>query len=169
VLHRVKQAHAAELLGVQQSTISRWENAALGFERVEGRKVEALVAARLTSAGDSVLRQLIEESARAVHLVCDVSHRLLACSPCRAASFGVRHQDLHGQSLWRYSTEALVVQESRLEDLGWYDAKAPAPVEFETGNNGSSVVPIRPGICRWTRMALSDGTSVRLVETLASA
>lgn len=168
-LHRVKQAHLAELLGVTQSTVSRWEGGILGFERHEARTVEAIVAARLTSGADGALRQLIAESARAIHLVCDISHRLLACSASRGATFGISPGELLGHSLWRYSTSELVAQENQLEARGWYDLAAPAPVEFETGDNSSNLVPIRPGLCRWTRMTLSDGTCARLVETLGSA
>lgn len=169
ILHRVKQAHFAELLGVTQSTVSRWESGILSFERGEARRIEALVAARLTSSADTALRQLIEESARTIHLVCDVSHRLLACSASRASSFGIPSDELLGRSLWRFSTAELVAQEKQLEALGWHDLAVPAPVEFEAGDNGSDLVPIRPGLCRWTRMTLSDGTCVRLVETLGSA
>jgi transcriptional regulator with XRE-family HTH domain len=166
LLHRVKQDHAAELLGVSQSSVSRWESGRQTMEPAEARKVEALVAARLTSAADAALGVLIRESARAVHLVCDTSHRLLASSPSRAASFGVAESELTGRSLWRYSTSQLIAQEARLDSLDWYGALAPDPVEFDTGDNNSSVVPIRASRCRWTRMTLSDGTSIRMVETL---
>jgi transcriptional regulator with XRE-family HTH domain len=166
MLHRVKQDHAAELLGVSQSTISRWEAGRQAMESAETRKVEALVAARLTSAADAMLGGLVRESARAMHLICDTSHRLLASSPSRAASFGISESELTGRSLWRYSTPQLIAQEARLESLDWHGALAPNPVEFDTGDNGSSVVPIRASRCRWTRMTLSDGTSVRMVETL---
>ena len=49
---------------------------------------------------------------------------------------------------------------------GWRDGMAPPSLEFATGANGSALVPIRPGRCRWTRLVLSDGSAARLVETL---
>lgn len=168
-LNREKQAHFAELLGVTQSTVSRWESGILRFERREARRIEGIVAARLTTSADAALLQLIKESERTIHLICDVSHRLLACSASRASSFGTPVGELLGRSLWRFSTAKLMAQEKRLESLGWHDLAVPQPVEFETGDNGSDLVPIRPSRCRWTRMALSDGTCVRLVETLGSA
>ena len=167
-LHRVKQSHAAELLKVSQSTISRWEDGSQNMENSEARKVEVLVAARLSSGADGVLSELIAESGRAIHLVCDVSHRLLACSRSRQASFGIAPAELIGLSLWRYSTPQLVAQESQLETVGWHDSLWPSPVEFETGDNGSTLVPIRPSPCRWTRMTLSDGSAVRGLVALAA-
>lgn len=167
LLHRVKQAHAAERLGVAQSTISRWEDGTLAIDPAAARRIEALVAARLSDAADAALKRLIEESPRAIHLVCDASHRLLAFSPQRGASFGVAGAALLGRSLWRYSTPELMAAEAALAARGWHDALAPAPVEFDTGDNGATLVPIRPSRCRWTRMTLSDGAKARLVETLA--
>jgi transcriptional regulator with XRE-family HTH domain len=169
VLHRVKQADAAARLGVAQSTISRWESGAIPIEPADARRVEALVAARLSAAADAVLAGLVGESPRAVHLVCDTSHRLLACSTLRASSFSVPAGELMGRSLWRFSTPELAVEEERLGEVGWRELAVPPPVVFETGDNGSALVPIRPSRCRWTRLALADGTAVRLVETLGSA
>lgn len=168
-LHRVKQTHAAELFGVAQSTISRWETGVQDMLPDERHRAETLLHARLSSAADHALARLIDAHPRAVHLVCDLTHRLLACSPARAAEFGQPMAQLMGQSLWRYATEAIAQQEAALGALGWHDNLAPPGVEFSTGTNESIVVPIRPSLCRWTRMTLSDGTAVRLVETLSAS
>lgn len=167
-LHRVKQAVLAERLCVAQSTVSRWEAGQDAMLSPERSKVEELVSARLTSAADHRLATLIAESARPMHLACDLSHRLLACSPARGAAFGVPPALLIGRSLWRYSSEAIVAVEKELDVLGWRDRLAPPAIEFDTGANSSRVVPIRDGRCRWTRLTLSDGGAVRLVETLRS-
>lgn len=166
-LHRVKQAHAAELFGVAQSTISRWEAGSQAMEPAERVKVENIVSARLDAAADRVLAGLFAESPRPVHLVCDLTHRLLALSATRAAGFGCSPETLIGRSLWPFATDPLRAMEARLPDLGWHDGPGPAPIEFQTGANGSTMVPVRPSLCRWTRILLSDGTAARLVETLA--
>ncbi|MCE9666330.1 helix-turn-helix domain-containing protein [Myxococcus stipitatus] len=165
-LHHVKQSHAAELFGVAQSTISRWERGVQGMEPPEQARLEALLSARLDAAADQALARLVRESPRPVHLICDLTHRLLACSHSRAAEFGVPITELMGRSLWRYSTEEIVRKESSLDALGWREALAPPALEFSSGANDSTVIPIHPSICRWTRMTLSDGTAARLVETL---
>jgi transcriptional regulator with XRE-family HTH domain len=88
LLHRVKQSHAAELFNVNQSTISRWESGTQAMEPAERARAEALLSARLDAAADHALARLVDESPRPVHLVCDITHRLLACSARRAAEFG---------------------------------------------------------------------------------
>lgn len=166
LLHRVKQSHAAQLFNVNQSTISRWESGAQAMEPAERARAEQLLSARLDAAADHALARLVGESPRAVHLVCDITHRLLACSARRQAEFGAPLSTLLGRSLWRYATAEIAGKEALLERIGWRDALAPPSLEFATGTNGSALVPIVPSVCRWTRMTLSDGTSARLVETL---
>lgn len=166
ILHRVKQEHAAELFGVNQSTISRWEMGRQSMEPKELTKVEAVVSARLDASADRVLAVLVSESPRVVHLMCDLTHRLLACSSGRAAEFGVPESELMGRSLWPYATAELIAEEQRLGDQGWYDEPAPMPLQIDTSENRSPIVPIWRSRCCWTRLLLSDGTPVRLVETL---
>jgi transcriptional regulator with XRE-family HTH domain len=166
LLHRVKQSHAAELLGVAQSTISRWEAGIQQMESAEQAKVERILSARLQAAADHALARLVDESPRRVHLVCDLTHRLLACSPSRAQEFRMPLAQLMGRSLWHYATDDIARQERTLDEMGWRDAIAPPSLTFATGPNDSDVVPIRSGLCRWTRFNLSDGTVARLVETL---
>ncbi|MDQ0073602.1 transcriptional regulator with XRE-family HTH domain [Variovorax boronicumulans] len=166
LLHRVKQSHAAELFNVNQSTISRWESGTQAMEPAERARAEALLSARLDAAADHALARLVNESPRPVHLVCDITHRLLASSARRAAEFGAPLSLLLGRSLWRYATPEIAGKEAMLDGIGWRDALAPPSLEFATGTNSSQLVPIAQSRCRWTRLTLSDGTSARLVETL---
>lgn len=167
LLHRVKQEHAAQIFGVTQSTISRWEAGRQAMEPGERTKIEALVCARLDSAADRVLAALVNESPRPVHLICDLTHCLLACSASRAEEFRVGATELMGNSLLCYATEEILAKEESLRSLGWYDEPAPQPIELYTGTNRSEIVPIWESRCRWTRLLLSDGTPARLVETLS--
>lgn len=166
LLHRVKQTHAAELLGVAQSTISRWESGTQALLVEERARLERLLGARLEAAADQALARLVEANPQPVHLICDLTHRLLACSPARAAQFGVPLGELLDRSLRPYCSEEILRQEATLEELGWRELLAPPALEFASGANASAIVPIRRSRCRWTRMTLSDGRAVRLVETL---
>lgn len=165
-MHRVKQAHAAERLGVAQSTISRWEAGSQAMSAAERCAIERIVAARLDNAADRVLAGLITDAPRAVHLICDHSHRLLACSGPRAREFGIDAHALLGKSLLRFATDGLAAADDRLGEEGWHDQAMPEPLVIDTGRNRSRLVPIGQGRCRWTRFILSDGAAVRLVETL---
>lgn len=167
-LRRVKQQHAAELLGVAQSTISRWENGALLPEGDERDAVRTLLRSRLDSAGDRALGALVNRSTANVHLVCDLTHTLLAMSAVRARECEVGRDELVGQSLWRHASDQIRAAEATLASTGWFDP-AGGVVEFSTGSNTSPVVRITDSKCRWTRMQLSDGGFARLVETIPAA
>ncbi|TDF82369.1 DNA-binding transcriptional regulator [Pseudomonas sp. H9] len=166
MLHRVKQSHAAQLFRVTQSTLSRWESGAQTMNPLAQEQLEQLLAARLDAAADQALARLVRESSRPVHLICDLTHRLLACSPSRAAEFTSPISTLLGRSLWRFATPEIIRMELTLDDTGWREIIAPPALEFATGNNDSDIVPISQSLCRWTRIPLSDGTAARLVETL---
>lgn len=166
VLHRVKQSHAAQLFRVTQTTISRWESGVQAMNPSAQAQLEQLLASRLDAAADQALARLVRESSRPVHLICDLTHRLLACSPARAAEFASPISALLGCSLWRFATPEIIRMEVSLDEAGWREFIAPPALEFATGHNDSDIVPISQSLCRWTRIPLSDGTAARLVETL---
>lgn len=165
-LRRVKQAHAAELLQVSQAMVSRWEAGTLVPDAEEQARLRRLMAARLDSAGDQALARLVTGSAASAHLVCDLTHRLLAASRGRDQDWCFRTPELLGQSLWRFATPEIQAAEAALTDEGWFEAE-PSAVEIVTSANDSPIVPIRQGRMRWTRLQLSDGAFVRLAETIA--
>lgn len=164
-LRGMKQAHAAELLGVSQSTVSRWER---GGQAPSPEAAEAL--ARLMAApacADLPLKRLVEAASAPVHLVDDTSHVLLAASPARAARWRRSPGELAGRSLWPYASEAIQAVEARLEALGWHEPGAPA-LAFATGaTDAAAPVPIAPGLVLWERIALADGREGRLVTTVS--
>jgi transcriptional regulator with XRE-family HTH domain len=165
-LRGVKQSHAAELFGITQATLSRWERGHHRPPEDAARKLTTLLAAPLESSGDAALRRLVESSTLPVHLICDLTHRLLAASPMRLADWTADAAELRGRSLWRFASDEIRQAESRLGDLGWFD-EGTTELRFWTGANHDPVVPIEPGILVWERLTLSDGTLARLVTTLA--
>ncbi len=164
-LRRVKQSHAGELLGVSQATISRWEQGRLAPDPDEQMRLRALMGARLDSAADRELARLVNQSSAAVHLVCDLTHRLLALSPDRERQCSVPRSELVGQSLWPYASPEIVAAEGQLAGWGWYEPAPPA-LEIITGPNAFREISIIPSRFRWVRFQLSDGSFARLVETL---
>ena len=100
-----------------------------------------------------------------MHLICDLTHRLLALSPRRERQCRVPASGLIGRSLWRYATEDIVRAEQALDRAGWF-APAPPALEFETAASQEQDVLIAAGRMRWVRLQLSDGSFARLVETV---
>ena len=164
-LRRIKQLHAAELLGVSQATVSRWENGQSSPTPNESDRLRRLMAARLDSAADRVLARLVSQAVMPVHLVCDLTHRLLAVSPAREAQFKVPTAQLMGSSLWRYASEDIVIAEGHLAEHGWF-GPAPPAMEFHTRGRDSDDLAILACDMRWVRFQLSDGSFARLVETV---
>lgn len=163
-LRRVKQNHAAELLGVSQATVSRWESGLQAPMEAEQVAIRSLLQARLDSAADRQLASLVRAAAGRVHLVCDLTHKLLAYSDRIESDWRVPGRELLGVSLWRYASEEIVAAEAQLASAGWFEP-APDAVELVTGANASDEVPIFRGRMRWVRFQLSDGSFARLTET----
>ncbi|MFY9514128.1 MAG: helix-turn-helix transcriptional regulator [Rubrivivax sp.] len=165
LLRRIKQDHAAQLLDVSQATVSRWESGRGAMSPDDALRLRRLMAARLDSAADRQLGRLVQQSSVPMHLVCDLTHRLLAASPGRERQFKVPTSQLLGTSLWRYASEAIVAAEARLAEQAWF-GPAPPVLEFETDGRDSADLVIVPCRMRWVRLQLSDGSHVRLVETM---
>jgi transcriptional regulator with XRE-family HTH domain len=162
-LRQVKQSHAAELLGVSQATISRWENGSLLPLPDQERRLRQLMSARADAAADHELARLVTGAVEPMHLVCDLTHRLLAASPGRTREWGTSAGALLGVSLWRYATDEIREAERGLPERGWYEP-APPTVLVSTRANRSRMVPIRASRFRWIRFPLSDGSHARLVR-----
>jgi len=166
--HRgMKQAHAAELLAVTQPTVSRIERGELKPTGALRNRLLDLVSARMHPGRDAALRRLIEGSASPVHLVCDLTHRLLAASGPREREWRRAASELRGQPLWRYASEAIRSAEARLPDLGWGEREGAHALTFVTGANDLDELRILPGVQIWERILLSDGSPARLVTSPA--
>lgn len=164
LLNRVKQSHAAELLSISQPTVSRIEKGLLQPSPTERAAIRELLVAQLTSAADRELVRLVNASSSSVHVVCDLTHRLIAASPRRCREFRVPLSDLLGRSLWKFATEELEQLEHRLPELGWFDGDAPA-IEVCTRGRDYSEVVVPHGEYKYMRFRLANGSHVRLIET----
>jgi len=167
-LRRVKQQALASMLDVSQATVSRWESGQLVPSPAEQRALRQLLSARLDSAADRALANLVTHASHPVHLICDLTHQLLALSPARERQCRVPASALVGRSLWRYATDAIVHAEQGLDAAGWFGPNPPALV-FDTGASIEQDVLIQASRMRWVRLQLSDGSFARLVETLSVA
>lgn len=164
-LHGIKQNHLAEMLGVSQGSVSRWESGAHEPEPAALARLDHLVASRCDGRGDAALKRLITTSPLRLHLICDATHRLLAASPARAASWRTDVGAYLGSSLWRFASQEIITQEGRLADRGWFD-QLHQNHRFHTNANDSDVIVITAGPMEWENIALADGRIGRLTTAL---
>jgi transcriptional regulator with XRE-family HTH domain len=163
VVNRVKQQALAAELEVSQSKISRWESGTSEPEGAELRRLLNLLEARPETAADRALQALVTQSSHPVHLVCDLTHRLLAASPERARFWHVPLSDLMDKPLWRFASDGIRSAEDTLGDNGWYEPLGPEIV-FDTERVDFAEMTIPQSQIRITRLPLSDGRFVRLVR-----
>lgn len=165
-LRRWKQQAVADLAGVAQTTVSRWEAGVIEPSPEQLRRLAPILTPVADMARDSGLKRLVVSSPLAVHLICDLTHRLLAASPAREAEWTVPASDLHGQPLFRFATDEIREAERRLDGIGWFADAAAGAVLWVRGRERGSAIRMATGYCVWERLTLNDGSPVRLVSTL---
>ena len=164
-LRGMKQSHLAELMRVNQATVSRWERGVLKPSPAQVAALQRLLVTVADPAQDAALKRLVESSTLKVHLICDRTHRLLAASLPRRAKWRLDLSDLLGRTLLVYATPEILSAEAALDDSGWHEGEVSS-VTVSTGANSNPVLPILPGQMLWERIMLSDGRAGRLVTTL---
>lgn len=158
----LKQAALAEMLEVDQATVSRWESGSQTPSAVVQQDVFlALGPARVE---DSALKRLVVQSTECVHLVEEASHTCLAYSASRARDWKTTQGALLGVSLWQFATDEIRQAEAELQNEGWWDMHTPAPKAFLTSEAVHDRIRISAGQIVWERLYLADGTPVRLVS-----
>ena len=166
LLSGIKQSHLAELLGVGQASVSKWES---GLHVPAPDMLEALarfVATPPQNPSDTILKRLVEQSSRQMHLVCDTTHRLFAASPPRRARW--RLSERSGVPMWPFATPEIRRAEEKLATIGWTE-RPNAAVFFKTGGSDHPVVSIEASTILWERLPLADHGFARLVTTLGPA
>ena len=164
-LNMVKQSAVAERLGVSQGCVSRWESGVHAPDAAQSERIVRMISASVGDDRDSALRRLVESSRRPVHLICDSTHRLLAASRSRAASWRVDVSELVGRSLWPFASPEIAAAEAGLVQSGWFE-RPYQRLELSTRGNGRSDVPVPPGRMLWETRPLADGRVGRLTTTI---
>jgi transcriptional regulator with XRE-family HTH domain len=162
----MKQTHVAEYFGVTQPIVSRIERGELVPTGTLRTRVLDFVAARLDPARDAGLRRLIERAGSPVHLICDITHLLLAASPARENEWQRSFNDFRGRSLWPFATDAICAAEARLPELGWGERDGTNMLTFATPANQSRELRIAAGVLIWDRIILADGSPARIVTRI---
>ncbi len=164
-LNMIKQSAVAERLGVSQGCVSKWESGAHRPDPTQGDRIVQLISASAGNDHDAALKRLVESSKRPVHLICDSTHRLLAASRSRAASWRTDVSELIGRSLWPFASPEIEAAESGLLESGWFERPYQS-LELRTGGNGRLDVPVPPSRVLWESLLLADGRVGRLTTTI---
>lgn len=167
-LRGLKQSHLAELLGVNQATVSRWEAGAQQPAGAQAAALARLLDAHLHPVKDAYLARMVASSTLPVHLICDATHRLFAASPARLAEWRRDADELLGVPLLPFAPADIAAAERRLGASGWDGLDAPRVLLATAGRRGGPY-RVAAGLVLWERIALSDGSFARLVTTVARA
>lgn len=163
VLNRVKQEALARDLGVSQTRISRWESGQSQPDTPSQRKIVSLLNARVETASDRALLDLVTQAAQPMHLVCDLTHKLLAVSPSRALDWHLPVSDLLDRPLWPFASPSIREVERTLVDHGWFEPQAP-DITYFTEHAAFPEITIPESHIRISRLPLSNGSFARLVR-----
>jgi hypothetical protein len=161
----VKQTAIAEMVGVSQGCVSRWESGAHKPDAGQRDRIIQLISASPGNDHDAALKRLVECSQFPVHLICDSTHRLLAASRSRAASWRTDISELIGRSLWPFASPEIEAAEAGLCESGWFE-RPYRSLELRTEGNGRSDVPVAPSRMLWETLPLADGRVGRLTTTI---
>ncbi len=167
----IKQDHLAQLCGVNQATISRWERGSHLPSPSQRSRLDALMCSDGRHAAtrlDAVLKRLVNGSGQPVHLICDQTHRLYAASRPRAVEWRNNTDSLLNLPLWRFATQTIRIMEGRLDSLGWWEGQGCDAVMFETEGITHPELIIQPGWMMWERLILPDQPPVRLVTSITA-
>jgi transcriptional regulator with XRE-family HTH domain len=160
-LRGLKQEVVAEIAGVAQTTVSRWESGDVQPDAAVAAALLRTLAQPHERYADAPLRRLVERACDPVHLVADDDHRLLAASPSRLRQWGSNADGLVGLSLWPFASDEVRQAEAGLEAAGWWEADAPMPVAVDLADADRGLRFVA-GRMLWERLHLSDGMAVRL-------
>lgn len=157
----IKQSRLADIVGVTQATVSRWEKGLQNPAPLQIDLLHQMMTRNRNFRLDQAIKRLVIHSRQRVHLIEDRSHRLLCASAPREKEWQRDSGDLIGMSLWRFATPEIAQAEKRLHGMGWHEDQADH-LTFETSGRDGPPMPIVDKFILWERFFLSDGTAVRL-------
>ena len=157
----IKQSRLADILGVTQATVSRWESGAQSPAPLQYGLIHQMMTRKRNFRLDQAIKRLVLHSSQRVHLIEDRSHRLLCLSRPRENEWQRDSTPLLGTSLWCFATPEIASAEKSLHDLGWHEDQTDH-LTFENSRREGAPLRIVDTYILWERFFLSDGTAVRL-------
>ncbi|MCW0983802.1 helix-turn-helix domain-containing protein [Agrobacterium sp. BT-220-3] len=164
-MRNMKQSHLAELAGVDQATISRWERRKSLLPEDTKTRLHTIFYRFVTLPEDDAIKRLVTTSSLKVHLICDQTHCLLSASGRRLDEWKTSLPDVIGKSMLPYASQEILDAELALKKSGWTDQLGARTI-ISTGPNNHPIIHIPQSRAIWERILLSNGMIGRLVTTL---
>lgn len=161
----IKQAHLAELVGVSQSTLSKWESGWAAISEEHYKRLFKILGTAAIGDSDRWLLRLVRHSARQVHLMRESDHRLLAASHLRICEWKREYSDVASGPLSRDLPSDIAAAEQRLNEIDT-ETRWCVPAVLHVDGREQGVYEIERGLLLWEWVTLSDGELARLVTNI---
>ncbi len=164
-LRAIKQTALADILGVDQATVSRWE----GGRQIPDLGVQRRLRALMQGTGsqdDSLHRHWVDGSVGDTMLL-DATRTILAASPeaCRRHGAGARATALVGRSAAPLFTEELETLWWQIVERGFFEGEIASAAVVSRANtlaDPAAAVAVRQV---WTPVAVSSGEVLQRVDS----
>jgi len=164
-LRALKQTAFAELIGVDQATISRWESGRQSPDLAMQQRLRDLMR-RIDPGEEVLLRHWINASV-GYTVLCDEDRVIRAASPSYCSIHGVSATEVLGRSTIPTFTAELERALWLAVDRGFFEGEVASATVVARTNALSGKPRDIAGISVWTPVPLTDGRVLRRVDRIA--
>ena len=164
-LRALKQVALAEMIGVDQATISRWESGRQSPDLAMQQRLRDLM--RRIEPGEEVLLKHWINASVGYTVLCDEDRIIRAASPSYCSIHGLSAADVLGQSTIPSFTAELEQALWLTVDRGFFEGEVASVTVVGRTNALSGNPRDIPGMSVWTPVPLTDGRVLRRVDRIA--
>jgi len=164
-LRALKQVALAELVGVDQATISRWESGRQSPDLAMQQRLRDLM--RRIEPGEEVLLKHWINASVGYTVLCDADRVIRAASPSYCSIHGLSSTEVLGLSTIPVFTAELEQALWLAVDRGFFEGDVASVTVVGRTNALSGRPRDIPGMSVWTPVPLTDGRVLRRVDRLA--
>ena len=164
-LRALKQTALAEMIGVDQATVSRWESGRQSPDLRTQRRLRDLVR-RIEPHQEVLLKHWIDTSV-GYTVLCDENRIIRAASASYCSIHGVSPSDVLGRSSLPVFTADLERALWQAVDRGFFEGEVASVTVVGRWNTLSGRQREVGGIAVWTPVPLADGQIWRRIDRIA--
>ncbi len=164
-LRALKQVALAELIGVDQATVSRWESGRQSPDLAMQQRLRDLM--RRIEPGEEVLLKHWINASIGYTVLCDEDRIIRAASASYCSIHGLSPAEVLGRSTIPTFTAELEQALWLAVDRGFFEGQVASATVVARTNALSGQPRKIPGISVWTPVRLTDGRVLRRVDRIA--